>query len=156
MFEEEHTEEERREVSRKVKTWRQNSSRRAQNSDSPLLLSEERHAEEKETERERERERVEFRERAATEYPHTRAKNVRVRVRVENLPLETSPDRQVLVSPSITKLGANDVVSSFSRERDGMPAVRVHADGRGGVREVSRVTGDENELWFVHHERRRG
>jgi len=54
MFAEEHTEEERREVSRKVlKTWRQNSSRRAQNSDSPLLLSEERHAEEKERERER-------------------------------------------------------------------------------------------------------
>jgi len=91
MFAEEHTEEERREVSRKVlKTWRQNSSRRAQNSDSPLLLSEERHAEEKE--RERERERVEFGERATTEYPQTHAKNVRVRFRVENLSLETSPD----------------------------------------------------------------
>jgi hypothetical protein len=90
MFAEEHTEEERREVSRKVlKTWRQNSSsRRAQNSDSPLLFRRETRG----RKRERERERVEFGERVTTEYPQTHAKNVRVRFRVENLSLETSPD----------------------------------------------------------------
>ena len=81
MFEEEHTEEERREVSRKVKTWRQNSSRRAQNSDSPLLLSEERHAEEKERERERERKSRIQRESRDRIPAHTRKKCPRPRPR---------------------------------------------------------------------------
>ena len=60
------------------------------------------------------------------------------------------PIEKVLVSSPFAKRGAFNVVSRFSRERDGMLTVRVHADGRGGVREVPRVAGDENEFWVIH------
>jgi len=52
MFAEEHAEEERGEVSRKVKTWRQRFSSCSEFGFSTFIIAEERHAEEKERERE--------------------------------------------------------------------------------------------------------